>query len=307
MMIQMLRQKGAGYSDEDGNILIFNDTTEEMLETVAYNTAAGAFSTFKISSYPANFLNAGQCIFAIDSTAGATWMGSDAPNLDVKENEVVEFETVVMAIPQFDTESPKMISQGPSICVFNKEDPAQVLASWLFAQFLLTDRVQIDYSKTEGYVPVTERAQQSAEYLDYLASAGRESSKEDAWIYHQVKHDAVRLLLDNIDNTFVTPVFNGSTSLRNAAGHLIEDVALSARRGENIDGAYMKTLYKEAASLYKLDQLTASGAQQSLGALPPSSVALIVTLGVVWLGITLYAALPLVKKTKLWKKMSNKS
>ena len=48
-----------------------------------------------------------------------------------------------------------MISQGPSVCVFNKEDPQEVLASWLFAQYLLTDQVQIAYSQTEGYVPVT--------------------------------------------------------------------------------------------------------------------------------------------------------
>ena len=36
-----------------------------------------------------------------------------------------------------------MISQGPSVCIFNKDDPQEVLASWLFAQFLLTDEVQI--------------------------------------------------------------------------------------------------------------------------------------------------------------------
>ena len=70
----MLQQQGAGYSTETGDIQIFNDTTEEILYTAAEHTASGAFSTFKISGYPANFLNAGQCVFAIDSTAGATWM-----------------------------------------------------------------------------------------------------------------------------------------------------------------------------------------------------------------------------------------
>lgn len=68
MMIQMLRQRGAGYSTGDGKIQIFNDTTRELLYTIAGHVQNGAFSTFKISSYPANFLNAGQCVFAIDST-----------------------------------------------------------------------------------------------------------------------------------------------------------------------------------------------------------------------------------------------
>ena len=60
-----------------------------------------------------------------------------------------------MTIPQFDVSAPKMISQGPSVCIFNKTDPGEVLASWLFAQYLLTNDVQIAYSETEGYVPVT--------------------------------------------------------------------------------------------------------------------------------------------------------
>ncbi len=79
MMIQLLRQYGAGYSNDQGEIQIFNDTTKQILETVASHVETGAFSTFKISSYPANFMNAGQCVFAIDSTAGATWMGTYFP------------------------------------------------------------------------------------------------------------------------------------------------------------------------------------------------------------------------------------
>ena len=65
-----------------------------------------------------------------------------------------------------------MISQGPSVCIFNKEDPQIVLASWLFSQYLISNEVQIAYSKTEGYVPVTLKAQTSAEYQDYLARSG---------------------------------------------------------------------------------------------------------------------------------------
>ena len=74
MMIQALKQQNAGYSTDAGELLLFNDTTEEFLRTIASHAESGAFSTFKISSYPANFLNAGQCIFAVDSTAGATWI-----------------------------------------------------------------------------------------------------------------------------------------------------------------------------------------------------------------------------------------
>ena len=149
MMIQMLKQKGAEYSSSDGTIGIFNDTTRELLLEIASHAKTGAFSTFKISSYPANFLNAGQCIFAVDSTAGATWMGTHAPLIDISKDKLVEFDTEVMAIPQFDPEDPKMISQGPSVCLFNKDNPQEVLASWLFLQYLLTNDVQNAYAGTE--------------------------------------------------------------------------------------------------------------------------------------------------------------
>ncbi|MBR5313637.1 MAG: extracellular solute-binding protein [Clostridia bacterium] len=295
MMIQMLRQMGADYSTDAGDILIFNDTTEEILYTVAEHTATGAFTTFKISSYPANFLNAGQCIFAVDSTAGATWMGTDAPLSDISEENLVRFETAVRMIPQADPDDPAMISQGPSVCLFNKGDPQEVLASWLFTQYLLSNDVQIAYSGTEGYVPVTSKAQESAEYQDYLSRGG-----EDNDHYYSVKLDAAKLLLEHTDDTFVTPVFNGSASLRNAAGQLIENVTKSVRRSETVDDAYMEKLYADIISLYRLDggSSTASVGKAELGPLPATSVALLAALGGTWVLILAYVGREFLKKRK---------
>lgn len=301
MMIQMLRQLDAGYSNAEGDILIFNDTVKELLYTVAEHAKSGAFSTFKISSYPANFLNAGQCIFAIDSTAGATWMGSNAPLSDISRDAFADFETEVMTIPQFDTSSPRMISQGPSICVFNKKDPQEVLLSWLFVQYLLTNDIQTAYAETEGYVPVTSAAQNSAEYQDYLARSG-----EDNNVHYKIKIEASKLLLDNIDNTFVTPVFNGSASLRDAAGQMIENVTKSVNRKEEINDAYMTKLYADVNSLYRLDQKSASAVGRTeLGKFPPTAVALLTAMAVTWLLILAYVLWNAIKKRKIRKNNHN--
>lgn len=286
MMIQMIRQKGYDYSKENGEILLFNDNTKELLYTVADHVKTGAFSTFKISSYPANFLNAGQCIFAIDSTAGATWMGMDAPLSDIPEDKKVEFETVVRMVPQFDTENPQMISQGPSVCIFNKADADEVLASWIFTQYLLTNEVQNGYAMTEGYVPVTLKAQNSEEYQSYLKGT-------DKVLHYDVKIAATKLLLEHTEDTFVTPVFNGSASLRDAAGQLIENVAKSVRRKKTIDDEFMKELYEDVASLYRLNTGVAEGEsvgvqKQDFGPLPVEAKALLGILGVTWVGILLY-------------------
>lgn len=283
MLIQMLKQLDAGYSSDDGEILIFNDDTKEILIEVAKHSANGAFSTWKISSYPGNYLNAGQCIFAIDSTAGATWMGSEAPLMDIPEENIVEFETVVRPVPQYDVNNPKMMSQGPSICVFNKEDSQEVLASWLFVQYLLTDTIQCGYAETEGYIPVTSKAQNSDEYVDYLSRAGEDNEK-----YYDVKIAASKLLIDNTANTFVTPIFNGSTNLRNAALQLIEETAKAARRKKDINDAFFDELFANINSLYRLDQTGAITDASDLGPLPTQSKILLITLGTVWIMIGCY-------------------
>ena len=297
MMIQMLRQLDAGYSTDDGKIL---------LKEIAVHAKSKSFSTFKISSYPGNYLNAGQCIFAVDSTAGATWMGHDAHNQDIPKEQMVKFEIAVQPVPQFDTAAPKMISQGPSVCIFNKSDPQEVLASWLFAQFLLTNDVQIAYSQTEGYVPVTLKAQNSDAYQDYLSRSG-----EDNDTYYHVKIDAAKLLLDNVDDTFVTPVFNGSASLRNAAGTLVEQAVKNGFRQKDTDDAFITKLYDDTIALYHLDRsavvdpavpatepetqesgetVTAPETQEAPAApdtqpLPQTARTLIICLIIAWIGI----------------------
>ncbi len=287
MMITLLEQGGYAYSDDEGNALMFTDDTKEILYTVASHVKTGAFSTFKISGYPANFLNAGQCIFAIDSTAGSTWMGTDAPLSDISADKLVRFETAVRTVPQLNPDEPKMMSQGPSVCVFNKEDSGEVLASWLFCQYLLTDGVQIAYSETEGYVPVTETARNNDEYLSYL------SSDEN----YEVKIKAVNMLLENVDNTFTTPVYNGSASLRDAAGQLIENTAKSVRRKETIDDTYMEELFDDVISLYRIGNAeTAAAGKEELGPMPAASKALLIALAVIWAAIIAYAIYGKIKK-----------
>lgn len=305
MMIQMLKQKNAGYSDEDGNIGIFNETTKDILYTVAEHAATGAFSTFNIVSYPGNYFNAGQCLFAIDSTAGATWMGPEAPLQEIAEEELVLFETEVMRVPQYDLEHPQMISQGPSICIFNKEDAQEVVASWLFVQYLLTNEVQISYSQTEGYVPVTKKAQEAEEYQEYLSRMG-----EDKELYYDVKIKATKIVLENTENMFVTPVFNGSASLRDAAGQLINNAARAFSRKQTVDDAFMEKQFSDITALYRLDQLntqggTSSGKQQ-LGELPKESVLLLGALAGTWGGILISVAVQKKKRRSKEKNFNKK-
>ena len=221
-------------------------------------------------------------------------MGTNAPLVDISSDALVDFETEVMTIPQFDPANPQMISQGPSVCIFNKKDSQEVLASWLFTQYLLTNDVQTAYSETEGYVPVTQKAQDSQQYQDYLSREGEDNST-----YYDIKIKASKTLLENVDHTFVTPVFNGSASLRDAAGQLIENVTKSVRRKQEVNDDYIQQLYSDVISLYHLDQISASetSGKADLGPLPTESRILLGSLAFIWALILLYLLLDR-KKTK---------
>ena len=113
-----------------------------------------------------------------------------------------------------------------------------------------------------------------------------------------MKMDAVNLLLNNTDKTFTTAVFNGSASLRDASGQLIENVVKSVRRKETIDESYMDKLFSDVTSLYRLDQKRQTGMEKAdLGPLPKAAVILLSVLGITWIGIILYVT------RKFWTKL----
>lgn len=247
MMIQVCKQKNLGYTTNNADVQIFNDGVKAYLKELSKYASDKLFDTFTQVGYPGNYFNRGKCIFAIDSTAGATWIGSKAPQIDIPKNELAEFETVVRPIPQYDVNNPQMISQGPSVCIFNKEDSGEVLASWIFAQFLLNTETQMAYAQTEGYVPVTTLAVNNSSYQEYLNSP----SYDDA-DHYPIKLAATKLVLDYTNNTFITPVFNGSSSVRSLAGALIEQTVFLNKEATDSD---IDDIFQRMRSLYKIDNI----------------------------------------------------
>lgn len=293
MYITMCKQMGIPISTIDSEILLFSEETKELLldlgskgryeitnATTNETKYESLFTTFTKVSYPGNFFNRWECLFAIDSTAGATWLGTKATSSDAAsgaDKSKPDFETVVRPVPQLDVNNPQMISQGPSICLFNKQDPQEVVASWIFAQFLLTEEIQLGYTKTEGYLPVTTKATESANFKSYLNDENE----------YNVKRDATKLALNNIDYTFISPVFNGSSDVRDAGAYLVEGVCGNNKRyktAEEIDSLYQKCI--EKYGLQELINATTGNVEKRK--ISKEAIILLVTLGVTWLGLGSY-------------------
>ena len=145
---------------------------------------------------------------SIGSSAGATYQ-RPAKSAD----GTYPFEVGITTIPQLDADNKKVISQGPSLCIFKKANPQEVAASWLFVKFLTTNvEFQAEFSMASGYVPVLKSVAEHPVYAEFLASA-------DGGDY--IAALSAKVCLEQQDAYYTSPAFNGSSTARDEVGSLL--------------------------------------------------------------------------------------
>jgi multiple sugar transport system substrate-binding protein len=154
------------------------------------------------------------------------------------ENNKAPFEVGITTVPQVNPEAPKVISQGPSVCLFQSENPQEIYASWLFVKFLTTEvQFQAEFSMASGYVPVIKSVSEDPVYSDFLEAAdGYETG---------IAALSAKVCLEQKDAYYVSPAFRGSSKARDEVGTLMQ-VCLSAY-AEAVDKmAMIKEKFDEA-------------------------------------------------------------
>ena len=152
---------------------------------------------------------------SIGSSAGATNQRPDMVNGEYP------FEVAITSIPQADVENnPAVISQGPSVCIFKKDDNMEVIASWLFVKFLTTSvEFQAEFSMASGYVPVLKSVMNNPVYAKFLAGANGGS---------QIAALSAKQCLEQESYYFTSPAFAGSSQARDEVGKLLKKVIANA-------------------------------------------------------------------------------
>ncbi len=212
--ITMCEQYGSTYTSATGDNFVFNnDTNKAFVKEFQGWFKEKLITTEALSGGYTSALFTGEsdsgtrCYMCIGSTGGATYQ---QPN---QTNGEFEFEVGITTIPQVNPDAPKVISQGPSLCIFKNADPQEVLASWLFAKFLTTDVVfQASVSMNNGYAPVIQSVQENEIYADFLSSADTAN----------IQAYAVKVALEQADAYYVSPAFNGSSVARDQVGLLMQ-------------------------------------------------------------------------------------
>ena len=207
--ITMTEQYGSNYtSNGEDKFLYNNKVNREFVKKFREWFDKGYFTTQEIyGSYTSTLFTSQGSYFGIGSSAGA------AKQVPTKVDGVAPFEVGIAPIPQVNASSPKAISQGPSLCIFDSDDKQEVVASWLFVKFLTTDaEFQASFSKVSGYIPVIERdvlVQAASWYGEWLVSGDPIAT-------------AIDVALSQKDAYFVSPAFNGSSKARDAVGALMQ-------------------------------------------------------------------------------------
>lgn len=225
--ITMTEQLNSGYTtNEKGNYFTFNnEENREFVERFrgwyqsGYVTTEEIFGSYTSDLFTQTVPDKTKCFMCIGSSAGA---GYQCPKV-LQDGKTYPFEVGVAMIPQKDTlenleaagEVPQMISQGPSICLFKKQDTQEVAAAWLFSKFLTSNvKFQAKCSMNNGYTPAIQSIKDNSTYKGFL-------DKADGNKYLQAS--AVQLTMEMKNYYFVSPAFNGSSAARDEMATLMKN------------------------------------------------------------------------------------
>ena len=241
--ITMCEQYGSPYTSATGDHFLFDNETNrgfvkmfrewyEKKWVTTEELSGGYTSALFTGESSSGDAVSTRCYMCIGSTGGATYQ---QPNMT---NGKYEFTVGIAPIPQVDPSNPKVISQGPSITIFKKSNPQEVLASWLFAKYLATDvTFQARVSMNNGYAPVIKSVTENEVYADFLAKASTEN----------IQAYAVKVALEQEKAYYASPAFNGSSVAREQVGLLIQKCFTLEATPATLD-ALIKAAFEDAVN-----------------------------------------------------------
>ncbi len=236
--ITMCEQYGSPYTSASGDHFLFdNETNREFVKKFREWYQKGYLTTQKIyGAYTSGLFtstNEVKSYMSIGSSAGATHQRPTA-NADGS----YPFDVGIATIPQVSETNKKVISQGPSLCIFKKanQNPQEVVASWLFVKYLTTTvEFQAEFSMASGYVPVIKSVSENETYKAFIDGANGGTN---------IAALSAKVCLEQEEAYYTSPAFNGSSTARDQVGALLAK-CLSADDGGNVD-AMIKKAFREA-------------------------------------------------------------
>ena len=236
--ITLAEQYGSDYTSATGDHYTFvNDTNKAFVAKFAEWHQRGWMTTSALmgGSYTSDAFKkandeVGKIFMSIGSSAGARYQRPD------KVDGAYPFDVGIVPVPQVNPDNSKVISQGPSICIFEDQNVQEVYASWLFVKFLTTDaQFQAQYSMKSGYIPVIKSVGETETYKNYL-------DKADGGDF--ITSLVAKVALEQNEYYFTSPAFAGSADARTQVGLLVQSVFSKFKLGQD-NSSMINTEFKK--------------------------------------------------------------
>ncbi len=219
--ITMTEQLKTPYTSATGEHFLF-DTAENQAFMKKFTEwyLKGYVTTQEIyDSYTSKLFVEQKSFMSIGSSAGAT---HQRPTKG--DNGEYPFDVGIATIPQADPNNKKVISQGPSLCIFNGTED-EIVASWPFVKFLTTNvAFQAEFGMVSGYVPVIESVAQNEIYANFIAGADGGDN---------IAALSAKVCLEQKDAYYTSPAFNGSSVARDQVGTLVQTCFINCELSGN--------------------------------------------------------------------------
>ena len=230
--ITMCEQCGSEYTSATGSHYRFNNETNKAVVNqfrqwyqkgwMTTQTIYGAYTSglFVAETSPRSYMSIGSSAGATHQRPSKVTIEDDEGN----EKSVYPFNVGITSIPQMNPNRPKVISQGPSVCIFNNAGGSsitdqQIVASWLLVKYLTTSvEFQAEFSMASGYVPVLKSVATNPVYQAFTAKANGGDN---------IAALSAKVCLEQENAYYTSPAFNGSSTARDQVGFLLSKVLSS--------------------------------------------------------------------------------
>ncbi|MCI1244711.1 MAG: extracellular solute-binding protein [Bacilli bacterium] len=226
LFITYLQQAGIPYTSVSNPHYLFNnDQAKAFIRDFKSKFDAGYFTTKGTSansSYTSTQFTAQSLFMTVGSTGGTSYNYTD------------DFNIGVAGIPQVDTESPKVIQQGPSVCIFKRATTAQKQAAWLFYKFITNSVNSANLASLTGYSPVRASSYETEYWKQWIedstGAGGQNNLIATAETYVQNHYQTA---------FYTSPAFKGSSTARTEVGGLFSSVMLGTK---DVDTAFQDAM-----------------------------------------------------------------
>ncbi|MBQ9265477.1 MAG: extracellular solute-binding protein [Bacilli bacterium] len=238
LFITLAEQYGYDYTKVEngvGKLLFSNDGMKALCKKFngyAKNHYINSQASTNVRSN--TYMQAGQSLFAVGSTAGTQYYSPANNTIDIG----------VFRLPQKDNSNAKVLLQGPSMTFLRHlkadgtTDQNRALASWLFYRHCITKQNALLWSTTANYMPIRESAYATKDYEDVYNEKNCTPKTQD-----MLDARVANKVADFQQMYFTSPAFKGSNAARDAVDGLMGKVLGKTCNGTDDE---INAIFKEA-------------------------------------------------------------